>query len=48
MLWGRSGMLEDAQVSLHDSTAHAQRFSHPSGEADDCDIIFEVTVILFM
>ena len=36
---GWVGMPTDAQVGQHDSTAHAQGFSHLKREADDCDII---------
>ena len=35
----RLGMLMDAQGCWHDSTVHAQSFSHLKGRADDCDII---------
>ena len=32
-------MLTDVQAGQHDSTVHAQGFSHLKREADDCDII---------
>ena len=32
-------MLMDVQVGWHDSTVHAQGFSHWEMEADDCDVI---------
>ena len=35
----RAGMPMDVQAGWHDSTAHAQGFSHLKREADDCDII---------
>ena len=36
---GRTGIPTDAQAGQHDSTAHAQGFSHLRREADNCDII---------
>ena len=36
---GRPGTLTDAQVGQHNSTAHAQGFSHQKRETDDHDII---------
>ena len=36
---GRVGTPVDVQVSWHDSTVHAQGFSHLKGEADDGDVI---------
>ena len=30
----------DVQAGWHNSTVHAQGFSHLKGEADDCDIIW--------
>ena len=32
-------MLVDVQAGWHDSTEHAQGFSHLKREVDDCDII---------